>query len=307
MTLSQQDQDRIEDISRSLDSLVNRNGGMWKSLAQGRFLLNAIESMSGVNTLAPNSSITAATPVSCSKMLVLSKRTSYINTEFWVHYIVDEGGVIVKGTHDVNVAGTTATAKRITFQRPSKCTPVVDFFPKGVVKITPQNKRLIRELKGIPTPSSFVTSMIKVLERGQMLSANQLQAVQRTLLAVKYGQWEDLPSAKELRDKARALGVTLPNTLNFNKSADKRTALAILESAEKRAKVKAVKRAFETLGGTDGCYMSRQNLVATHHHLKDILQHLEANPCVEDWAESKISQAHAILQSVAEYFKYGKG
>ena len=139
-----------------------------------------------------------------------------------------------------------------------------------------------------------------------MLTPKHMKAVASFLLRDRYGAPEDLPSARELRSRAKSLGVSLPSGLNFNKSADKRQALAYLDGVEKKAKKRAVKRAFEALGGTDGCYMSRQNLIATHNHLRDILEHLETNPCIEDWAESKIAHAHANLQAVAEFFKYGK-
>jgi hypothetical protein len=309
MSITQQQIDQISDISRSLSFLVSSNGGAWKSAAQAGFVLNSLNSLTEPTAiLAPQSSLTLASPLACSKMLVLSHHSTYRGRSFWVHYIVDEGGVILRGTHDLDPTGKVATIKKINFQRAPGRTPIANFFPKAGVKITRQNKTLLKKLKGMSfEPSPFTLSIINQLERGDMLSPKQMQAVQRVLLADQYGSHENLPSAGELRSRAKALGVTFPSNLSFTRSADKRTALSLLDAAEKRAKTKAVKRAFDQLGGSDGCYMSRQNLIATHSHLRDILKHLESNPCIEDWAESKISQAHAILQSVANYLNYGKG
>jgi len=309
MPITQQEMDKIEDISRSLRGAIKNRGGAWASPAQAGFVLNFVSGLSEPTTiLAPQSSISSAGTLACSKMLVLAHRSSFRGNSFWVHYILDEGGVVLKGTHDLDITGKVATAKRVTFQRALGCKPILNFFPKAGIKITLQNKALLKKLKSISSaPSSFTSSIINQLERGNMLTPKQMASVQRVLLADQYGSYENLPGAGELRSRAKALGVTFPSNLSFKRSADKRVALSILDAAEKRAKVKAVKRAFDQLGGSDGCYMSRQNLIATHSHLRDILEHLEANPCIEDWAESKISQAHAILQSVANYLNYGKG
>jgi hypothetical protein len=309
MPITQQEMDKIEDISRSLRGAIKNRGGAWASPAQAGFVLNFVNGLSEPTAiLAPQSSLTSAGTLACSKMLVLAHQSSFRGKYFWVHYILDEGGVVLKGTHDLDITGKVATAKRVTFQRAPGCKPIANFFPKAGVKITRQNKTLLKKLKGMSfDPSPFTLSIINQLERGDNLSSKQMQAVQRVLLADQYGSHENLPSAGELRSRAKALGITFPSNLSFTRSADKRTALSFLDAAEKRAKTKAVKRAFDQLGGSDGCYMSRQNLIATHSHLRDILKHLESNPCIEDWAESKISQAHAILQSVANYLNYGKG
>jgi len=305
--------DRLEDIAKSLFFLT-RSGGAWKSDKQARFILSFVEGLPEPYNVAPATALDKAKKIACSKVLVLSRATSFRGYQYMQHFIIDEGGVLVMGTHDHYAPGTTPKEKKNQYLAPAKRQPAVSFFPKTPVKLGPQSQEIIRQLKLISNPTPMVLSFIRTLERGQPLSVKQMTAVQSILLQERFGGYEQLTSSAELKAQAKALGVDLSG-LVFTKSTDKRKAMLLIEEAKKRPKAtkatkrtkttKRTKKASEVLGGTDGCYMSKQNVVASHQYLIDIYRHLKANPCIEDWAESKLAHAHGILQAIAEHLKYG--
>lgn len=288
----------VFDITKSLNSLTYNNG-CWKSPRQGAFLINQIKTLDKRYTTAPTEAQAKALPlVVGGSVYLISISGSYKGNSFGTHYIVDNAGLVLKGTHkyapDPKLT-PSARVNKTTFIRPSKsiCEPIVT----QAKNITPQNQNTINIIKGLSQQTDFTQSLISTLEAGRNLSPKQMSALQNVFLREKY---PEPPRAAEIRRQAELYSVNLQG-LTLTSTLDKRKAMSMIDNAKKKGRV-----ASERLSGIDGCYMSKQNLRATINHIQSIYSKLEVEPCSEDWVDSKIAHAHAVLQAVAEYLTYGR-
>lgn len=184
-------------IALSLDSLVQRNNGLWKSDRQGDFLLSAAQSPAFQRREAQAWAKKQKVPFTKAIYYQVSiEGYGKINVKKirmrGMVYLLDQGGVVLRGKvpiiHPKGDQGgfiPNWSSVQINFRRPKDVVPkiIVEDPEAKKQKQIKKNQPIIRKIKTIPNweDKRILVDFIRMLENGYTLSPAQMNVVKRML------------------------------------------------------------------------------------------------------------------------------